>query len=113
MTTNEILIVLKTDLQISATQYDTYLTNIITLAKAAIQREGIVLKEIESCTSATDENAEGTENTEPCYSVEDGMLIAMYSAYIYRKRKEANSAMPRMLRYELNQRLFSQKGSET
>ena len=43
MTTNEILTVLKTDLQISAKQYDAYLTNIITLAKAAIEREGIIL----------------------------------------------------------------------
>ena len=99
MTTNEILTVLKTDLQISAKQYDAYLTNIITLAKAAIEREGIILK-TESCTGTT----------EPNYIVEDAMLIAMYAAYLYRKRKEENSAMPRMLRYELNTRIFSQKG---
>lgn len=102
MTTNEILTVLKTDLQISAKQYDAYLTNIITLAKAAIEREGIVLK-TESCTGTTETN----------YSVEDAMLIAMYAAYLYRKRKEENSAMPRMLRYELNTRLFSQKGRDS
>ena len=101
MTTNEILTVLKTDLQISAKQYDTYLTNIITLAKAAIIREGINLK-TESCTSATEEGQN--------YIVEDAMLIEMYAAYLYRKRKEENTAMPRMLRYELNTRIFSQKG---
>ena len=102
MTTNEILTVLKTDLQISAKQYDAYLTNIITLAKAAIEREGIILK-TENCTGTT----------EPNYIVEDAMLIAMYAAYLYRKRKEENSAMPRMLRYELNTRLFSQKGRDS
>lgn len=101
MTTNEILTVLKTDLQISAKQYDAYLTNIITLAKAAIEREGIILKTA-SCTSATEE--------EQNYIVEDAMLIEMYAAYLYRKRKEENTAMPRMLRYELNTRIFSQKG---
>ena len=104
MTTNEILTVLKTDLQISAKQYDAYLTNIITLAKAAIEREGIVLK-TESCTGATKE--------EPNYIVEDAMLIEMYAAYLYRKRKEENTAMPRMLRYELNTRIFSQKGRDS
>lgn len=100
MTTSEILTVLKTDLQISAKQYDAYLTKTITLAKAAIEREGITLK-TESCTGATEEQN---------YAVEDAMLIAMYAAYLYRKRKEENNAMPRMLRYELNTRLFSQKG---
>ena len=102
MTTNEILTVLKTDLQISAKQYDAYLTNIITLAKAAIEREGIILK-TERCTGTT----------ELKYIVEDAMLIEMYAAYLYRKRKEENSAMPRMLRYELNTRLFSQKGRDS
>ena len=82
---------LKTDLQISASQYDTYLSNLITLAKAAIKKEGITLGE----------------------NVEDGMLVQMYSAYLYRKRREENSAMPRSLRYALNNRLLSQKGSAT
>ena len=102
MNTDEILVVLKTDLQISAAQYDAYLTKIIVLAKAAIKREGIVLDEIKHDTE------EGTESN---YSIEDGMLIEMYAAYLYRKRKEKDSGMPRMLRYELNQRLFGKKGS--
>lgn len=84
LTNIEILIFLKTDLQISATAYDDFLENTITLAKAAIEREGITLQD----------------------NVEDGMLISMYAAYLYRKRKE-DGPMPRMLRYALNNRLFS------
>lgn len=91
MTENEILAILKMDLQISASQYDTYLLNIITLAKAAIAKEGISLEE----------------------NVEDGMLVEMYAAYLYRKRKSDNNAMPRSLRYALNNRLLSQKGIVT
>lgn len=89
MTDSDILAVLKVDLQISAAQYDDYLKKIIALAKDAIAKEGIILGE----------------------SVSDGMLVEMYAAYLYRRRKEENVAMPRSLRYALNNRLFSQKGS--
>lgn len=89
MKDSEVLTVLKTDLQISASQYDNYLTNLIALAKAAIAKEGITLKE----------------------TVEDGMLVEMYTAYLYRKRRGDDKAMPRSLRYALNNRLLSQKGS--
>lgn len=93
MTDSNVLTMLKTDLQISvsATQYDEYLKNLITLARAAIGKEGIELAD----------------------NVEDGMLVEMYAAYLYRKRREENIAMPRSLRYALNNRLFSQKGSAT
>lgn len=93
MKDSDVLTVLKTDLQISAsaTQYDAYLTNLITLARAAIEKEGIELAD----------------------NVEDGMLVEMYAAYLYRRRREENIAMPRSLRYALNNRLFSQKGSDT
>ena len=91
MIDSDILAVLKVDLQIqiSAVQYDDYLKKIIALAKDAIAKEGIILGE----------------------SVSDGMLVEMYAAYLYRKRKDENAAMPRSLRYALNNRLFSQKGS--
>ena len=90
MKDEDILTILKTDLQINATQYDDFLKNLVILAKAAITEEGIVLQD----------------------NVEDGMLVEMYSAYLYRRRKEENVAMPRMLRYKLNNRLFSQKAKE-
>lgn len=82
-----ILKLLKTDLQISATAYDDYLKEIINLAKESIEAEGIVIN--------------GTR--------EDNMLIEMYAAHLYRKRKENQNEMPRMLRWQLNNKLFNQK----
>lgn len=90
MTEKEILEILKMDLQISAAQYESYLLKLISRAKDAITEEGIVLKDD---------------------SIADGMLVETYAAYLYRKRKGENTAMPRSLRYALNNRLFSQKGS--
>lgn len=87
MNNESILSILKMDLKISASQYDGYLMNLIELSKAAIEKEGIILDD----------------------SIEDGMLVEMYAAYLYRKRKEESNGMPRMLRYALNNRLFSQK----
>lgn len=39
----------------------------------------------------------------------DLMLITMYASWLYDKRKDGVAVMPRMLRYNLNNRLFSQK----
>lgn len=50
---------------------------------------------------------EGVTLTEP-YSAEDGQLIIMYAAYLFRKRATAEP-MPRMLRWALNNRIFSEK----
>ena len=86
-----ILTILKTDLQISAANYDKYLENIIDMGKAAIETEGIKLD---------------------MAKVEDGMLVEMYAAYLYRKRRGEVSTMPRFLRYTLNNRLMSQKGKD-
>lgn len=94
MQREDVLSMLKMDLQISASQYDEYLMNMIRLAEKEIKKEGIVIEESE--TSG--------------FSIEDGMLIQMYAAYLYRKRKEQVVAMPRPLRYMLNNTLFSQKG---
>lgn len=89
MTVNDILTILKIDLQISSTALDSYLTHLITAAQAMISREGIDL-------------TDGTE---------DSMLVEMYAAYLYRKRREQTAEMPRFLRWALNNRLFSQKGA--
>lgn len=45
---------------------------------------------------------------QPPYSAEDGQLINMYAAYLFRKRA-TGEAMPRMLRWALNNRVFSAK----
>lgn len=97
MTDAAILTALKTDLDISVTSRDTYLGQLVTLAKAAIQKEGITLDDS---------------------SVEDGMLVEMYAAYLYRQRKgdtkyADGTRMPRMLRWALNNRLMSEKGAST
>ena len=66
-----------------------YLRQCISAAQAFITREGVTL----------------TDN------IEDGQLVEMYAAYLVRKRA-TTEPMPRMLRWTLNNRLFSQKVSE-
>ena len=92
MTNAEILTLLQVDLgeMYPSTQRQAYLNQAISAAQAFIAREGI---------SLTD-------------SVEDGQLVEMYAAYLIRKRAD-DPGMPRMLRWTLNNRLFSQKASET
>lgn len=41
----------------------------------------------------------------------DLMLITMYAQYLYDKRMDGVSVMPRALRYELNNRLFQEKAN--
>ena len=92
MTNAEILIMLQVDLGelYPSEQRAAYLSQAISAAQAFITREGINLTE----------------------SVEDGQLVEMYAAYLVRKRA-TSEAMPRMLRWALNNRLFSQKASES
>ena len=87
MTDEEIRTVLKVDLQISTDKMDVYLDKVIDAAKSYIATEGINV----DCSTG------------------DGMLVEMYAAYLYRRRREENVTMPRMLRWALNNRLFSQK----
>lgn len=42
------------------------------------------------------------------YTAEDAQLIVMYAAYLFRKRA-TEEPMPRMLRWALNNRIFSEK----
>lgn len=91
MSDSELLTILKIDLQISSSALDDYLTGLIGAAKDYITTEGITL----------------TNN------VGDAQLVVMYAAYLYRRRREENVSMPRMLRWAMNNRLFSQKVSET
>lgn len=99
-----ILAMLKANLEIINGIHDNFLEQLIEVAKAAIRREGIILKD----------------------DIEDMNLIVMYAAYLYRNRASDNRSveqyntaafssqgMPRMLRYALNNRLLSQKMGET
>ena len=85
----DILGILKVDLQVSSSALDLYLLVLITSARAYIAQEGITLADTE----------------------QDAMLVEMYAAYLYRRRREENVQMPRMLRWALNNRLFGQKGA--
>ncbi len=87
MTCDQLLIMLKSNLELVNSLHDEYLTQLLLAARQMINREGITLSD----------------------SVEDGNLIVMYAAYLYRKRADDSPVMPRMLRYALNNRLFSQK----
>lgn len=88
MTNAEILTMLQVDLgeMYPNEQRAAYLTQAISAAQAFITREGVALTD----------------------SIEDGQLVEMYAAYLVRKRA-TTEPMPRMLRWALNNRLFSQK----
>ena len=83
------LTALKVDLGITTTVYDERLGQYLQAARAAIETEGINLTE----------------------SVSDGNLVVMYAAHLWRKR-DTQEGMPRMLRWMMNNRLFSQKMTE-
>lgn len=94
MTETQILVPLKIDLQISSDALDSYLLDLIHAAEEYISTEGITL----------DLTSKG-----------DAELVEMYAAYLYRERRDSGTyatvkKMPRMLRWALNNRLFSQKG---
>lgn len=91
MDSGVILEMLKVDLGMVTTAYDARLLAIMEAAKKAIEVEGIVL--------------------DP-ERFDDAQLVIMYSAWLWRRR-DSMDAMPRMLRWALNNQLFSQKASET
>ena len=88
MTDADILTMLQVDLgeMYPGEQRKAYLQQAIGAARAFVTREGISLTG----------------------SIEDGQLVEMYAAYLVRKRA-TEEAMPRMLRWALKNRLFSQK----
>ena len=89
MKEDEKLMILKKDLQLLTSAHDEYLKQLMTLGASLITREGIVLAEDD---------------------IESDMAVVHYAAYLFRKRAGSDTAMPRYLRYELNNMLFSQKG---
>lgn len=77
---------LKIDLGITVTAYDERLEALLETARQMIAREGITLTD----------------------SAEDTQLVVAYAAWLWRRR-DSGAGMPRMLRYLLNNRLFSEK----
>ena len=82
-----ILASLKVDLGITTTAYDSRLTEIVKSSAAAIEREGATL------------------NVD---SFEDAQIVIMYAAWLWRRR-DTGEGMPRMLRWQLNNRILSEK----
>lgn len=87
MMTRDILAMLKSNLQIIGNTWNEYLTQLIEVSKREIRREGAYLSK---------------------NNIDDVNLVVMYASYLYRKRNDGGP-MPRMLRYALNNKIFSQK----
>lgn len=90
MDSNINITLLKCDLQILNTAQDEYLKHLLEMAEELIQGEGIKKEE----------------------SVKYTGIIVQYAAYLFRKRAGKETSMPRYLRLELNNLLFSQKAGE-
>ena len=88
MTQEQMLLLLKNDLQILTEANDAYLTALLQQAQIAITQEGIIL---------------GSD-------YQSALIQVQYAAYLFRKRAAADTTMPRFLRYQLNNMLMSQKG---
>ena len=89
MTSDDKLCLLKQDLQMLTSSNDEFLSGLIRSAEQAMKREGITLVENDH---------------------EIDMAVIQYAAYLFRKRASNETAMPRFLRWSLNNILFSQKG---
>ena len=91
MTDQDLLTMLKVDLGFTGTgqnRIDTRLSQLLKSAEAEIIREG----------------ATTLDKTQ----IDDAQLIVMYAAWLWRKR-DTQDGMPRMVRYAINNRVFSEK----
>lgn len=86
MTGEERLAMLKVDLGISTTAYDERLEQYLTTAQAEMEREG-----------ASDDG-----------TVDYSHWVIVYAGWLWRRR-DTGEGMPRMLRYALNNLVFSQQ----
>lgn len=82
---------LRTDLGITTNKYDVRLYKLIESAQKMIETEGITIDDTDS---------------------QDQQLVVSYAAWMWRRR-DTMEGMPRMLRWQLNNRLMSQKMKET
>ena len=84
------LVLLKIDIGIHTDSKDDFLNFLLESANEKIKREGIVEEDTTEYTS----------------------IQVEYDAYLWRKRASTETAMPRFLRYEMNNLLMSQKGKK-
>lgn len=91
MTDQDLLTMLKVDLGFTSngqTRIDTRLSQLLKAAEAEIIKEG----------------ATSLDKTQ----IDDAQLIVMYAAWLWRRR-DTQDGMPRMVRYQLNNRVFYDK----
>lgn len=84
---SDLLSLLKIDLGIVSEAYDSRLKSVIQAAAKFITTEGVTLDYT---------------------ALDDVQLVVMYAGWMWRKR-ETGDGMPRMLRWALNNRIFSEK----
>ena len=85
MNDTQMLEMLKIDLGITTTAYDSRLAQYLVSAKKEIEREGVTLS-----TSS---------------QMADANLVIQYASWMWRKR-DTGERMPRMIRWQINNRLF-------
>lgn len=88
---DNLLILLKMDLQITVDAYDTFLKQLLDQAKEALEIIGITI----------DLN-----------SINDCNIIRQYAAYLYRSRRGEDKAAPRSLQLLINNRLMKEVGQD-
>ena len=86
MDAGQLVAMLKVDLGITTNAYDERLMNYIESAQTEIKRQGASLSD----------------------TIGDMQLVVMYAAWMWRKR-DTGDGMPRMIRYALNNKIFSEK----
>lgn len=86
MTDEQLAGMLKIDLGIMTAAFDDRLLQYIKTAEESIAEEGATLD---------------------LSDIKDAQLVVMYAAWIWRRR-DSGDGMPRMLRYALNNRIFSE-----
>lgn len=93
MSDADLLTALKVDLGITSAGYDSRLQQLLTTAMAEV-------------------TAEGVDDLDTGSSFADAQLVIMYARWLWAKR-ETMEAMPRMLRWALNNRVFGPKAAVT
>ena len=88
MSETQMLAMLKIDLGITATAYDERLQQYLQASRDEIEREGVELS--------------------PSDDVADANLLIQYAAWMWRKR-DTGEGMPRMVRWQINNRLFTRE----
>lgn len=101
MDSNTLLAVLKTDLQTKTTANDSYLTQLLNFSLSQLKEMGITVT-----------MAEDTEGNAVASDESIQMIQVHFASYLFRKRAGEETGMPRFLKREINNLLFSQKMGE-